>query len=216
MVIAIIPIKTNNQRLPGKNTKILGKHPLYYYMFSTIKDVCNIDKVCINSSDENILKISKNNNFYTLKRPIELNSSKTSGHDLLNYEINNLKLDDDDIIVQLFVTQPFIKTSTIESAINLLKSNPSKTSVLSLFKVENRFWYNDKPISHNPKLLQGTQYQKPIYCEAGFYTFKVGAFKKEKSRVTKNFIKQIVDPNECIDIDNKIDFNLAEVMLNEY
>ena len=31
-IVSIIPIKTNNERLPGKNTKILGDVPLITYV----------------------------------------------------------------------------------------------------------------------------------------------------------------------------------------
>ena len=213
-VVAVIPIKTNNQRLPGKNTKLLGKYPLYHYMFKTVSQVEGIDKIWVDSSDRDILNIALENRFNTMERPKNLNLPETSGHDLLKFEIDMLHLDDNDILVQLFVTQPFIKSETLNSAVELLKNNPNKTSVLALFEVENRFWYDGKPISHNPKLLEGTQYQKPIYCEAGFYVFRVGDFKKEGARVTDDFIEMIVDSNECVDIDTQTDFNYAEVIVN--
>ena len=213
-VVAVIPIKTNNQRLPGKNTKMLGEHPLFHYMFSTAAQASGIDEIWVDSSDKDILKSAETYGFKTLERPIVLNSPETSGHDLLDYEVDNIQLKDEDIFVQLFVTQPFIKPSTINSSINLLKNNPTASSVLSLFEVENRFWHNDEPISHDPKLLQGTQYQNPIYCEAGFYTFRVGAFRNERARITKDFIKHIVSPHECVDIDTKNDFKFAETILN--
>ncbi len=213
-VIAVIPIKTNNQRLPGKNTKILGNKPLYDYIFTTIQTVTNIDEIWIDSSDETILKIAKKYKFNTLKRPIDLNKNNISGHDLINFEIDNIKVNDSDIFVQIFVTQPFLKSNTIESAIQLMLDT-NHSSVLSLYPIENRFWYNNQPVSHNPLVLKGTQFEEPIYCEAGFYIFNVRSFKQEKSRVTKNHITYNVDPAECLDIDNLIDFKLAEVIINE-
>ena len=65
-VIAIIPIKTNNQRLPGKNTKMLGENPLYHYMFTTTKNVNNIDQVWVDSSDSEILEIGLKYGFNTI------------------------------------------------------------------------------------------------------------------------------------------------------
>ena len=212
-VVAVIPIKTNNQRLPGKNTKILGDYPLYHFMFTTVKKVQNIDEVWVDSSDPEILSIASDYGFKTIKRPTELNSPHTSGHDLINFEIKNTNLKRDDIFVQLFVTQPFITYSTIQTSIDKLLVSRGKTSILSLFPVENRFWYNNTPVSHSPTLLKGTQYEEPVYCEAGYYIFKVGAFLNEQSRITKDFIPYYVDSSQCLDIDNEIDFKLAEYYL---
>ena len=33
----VVPIKTNNQRLPGKNTMLLGGIPLYAHLFKTLQ-----------------------------------------------------------------------------------------------------------------------------------------------------------------------------------
>jgi CMP-N-acetylneuraminic acid synthetase len=212
MVVAIIPIKTNNQRLPGKNTRNLGSNPLFHYIFTTAKSLDFVDEVWVDSSDTRILESAKRYGFKCLERPTSLNSPETSGHDLLKYEIDKLNLGDRDIVVQLFATLPFIKKKTIDEAVNLVDSLPY-TSVLSLYPIENRFWYDDKPVGHDPKNLKGTQYERPVYCEAGSYTFEVGAFKKENSRITEDFIRQIVHPLECIDIDTEDDFRYAEMIL---
>ena len=51
----VIPIKTNNQRLPGKNTMLLNGRPLYDYAFQSVKQCKNIDSVFVDSSDDLIL-----------------------------------------------------------------------------------------------------------------------------------------------------------------
>ena len=42
-VVSFIPIKLNNQRLPGKNIKDLNGRPLCDYIFKTVKDISQID-----------------------------------------------------------------------------------------------------------------------------------------------------------------------------
>ena len=43
-VVSFIPIKLNNQRLPGKNTMMLNGRPMCDYLFETISEVDTIDE----------------------------------------------------------------------------------------------------------------------------------------------------------------------------
>ena len=55
---AVVPIKTNNQRLPGKNTMLLGNKPLLNYLFDTLINNEIFSEIFIDSSDEKILNIA--------------------------------------------------------------------------------------------------------------------------------------------------------------
>ena len=95
----VIPIKTNNQRLPGKNTKNLNGRPLYDYLFNTVKKCKKVDDIYIDSSSDEILSIAESYDFKTIERPESLNTPETSGNDLLNFELQHIK---NDIICQVF------------------------------------------------------------------------------------------------------------------
>lgn len=53
-VVLFIPIKLNNQRLPGKNLMDLNGKPMCDYIFQTVKQVSNIDEKYVYCSDEKI------------------------------------------------------------------------------------------------------------------------------------------------------------------
>ena len=57
-VVSFIPIKLNNQRLPGKNTMMLNGRPMCDYLFETISEVDTIDEKYIYCSDEAIKRMS--------------------------------------------------------------------------------------------------------------------------------------------------------------
>ena len=84
---AVIPIKTNNQRLPGKNTKLLVDKPLLNHLFDTLCKNDYLSEVFIDSSDDSILNIAKEYGFSSIKRPTALNSPTTHGNELLNFEL---------------------------------------------------------------------------------------------------------------------------------
>ena len=204
----VVPIKTNNQRLPGKNTMILGDMPLYAHLFKTLQKTTI--EVYVDSSDDEILKIAKQYNFKTIKRPVSLNTPETSG---INHALENI---DCDILGQFFVTTPFLKIETIEKSFNLLESNSEKiSSSFGLYPVYDRFWLNNKPVNHNYKNLVGTQYMNPLMRESGFYVFKKESFLNENSSITKDFITFEVNEKECIDIDTIEDFIYASEIYNK-
>jgi len=209
MASIVIPIKTNNQRLPGKNTMMLGEKPLYQHLFDTIKQCKCVDSVYVDSSDDEILKIANQSGFKTIKRPITLNSPETSGNDLINHALNHI---DDEIIGQFFVTTPFLNSLTIDKAFNLMNDNKHIGSCFGLYPVQDRFWMDGVPVNHSIDNLLGTQYMKTIYRESGFYVFRKKLFKECQSRITKEHKTFIVDPNECVDIDIREDLIYAKAM----
>jgi len=203
----VVPIKTNNQRLPGKNTMLLGDKPLYEHLFDTLK-LCDIE-VYVDSSDNKILEISKQHGFKTIKRPTKLNSQETSGNDLINHALKHI---DCDVLGQFFVTTPFLKNTTIKKSFSILENSHTSTSCFGLYPVYDRFWINNFPVNHTPGKLVGTQFMDPLMRESGFYVFRKKDFLSEQSRITKSFSTFLVDKNECIDIDTIEDFIYAEAI----
>jgi CMP-N-acetylneuraminic acid synthetase len=206
---AVIPIKTNNQRLPGKNTRILGDKPLLNHLFDTLATTSVFSHVFVDSSDDLILDIARWYGFLPIKRPPHLNSPETSGHDLLEFEMATIQ---QPIIAQLFVTLPFLKASTISSAVELLRNSPEATSILPVYEIFNRFWFGGKPVAHNPAQLIGTQYARPVFGETGFYVFRREAFLQEHARVTAHHKPLTTTTLEAIDIDQEHDFLYAEAI----
>lgn len=51
-VVSFIPIKLNNQRLPGKNTMMLNGRPMCDYLFETIS---NVDSITLYGNSQNYL-----------------------------------------------------------------------------------------------------------------------------------------------------------------
>lgn len=207
----VIPIKTNNQRLPGKNTRLLGDKPLLNHLFDTVANNTTLARVFVDSSDEKILDTARWYGFTPIKRPESLNTPETSGHDLLAFEMPHIEYP---IVAQLFVTLPFLSNHSITAAVRLLQDYPAIDSALPVYEIYNRFWSGGKPINHDPSTLVGTQYMRPVWCEVGFYVFRREAFLREGARVTKRRAPLKVPAEEAIDIDTETDFVFAEALYN--
>lgn len=209
----VVPIKTNNTRLPGKTFRFLNGKPLFAYLFDTLREIKkrNIADIFIDSSDNRVLTIAKRAGFNTLKRPEEYNSDSTSGDELLNRNIQYLE--DYDIIGWLHITTPFLSQKTIETAIALLKNNAEKDSLFGIAPIYNRCWFKGSSVNHDIKKLIRTQDLIPLHQEADFYFFKKESFKKYKKRVCGNFLLLEVSKIEGVDIDDLSDFVYAESLI---
>jgi CMP-N-acetylneuraminic acid synthetase/NAD(P)-dependent dehydrogenase (short-subunit alcohol dehydrogenase family) len=216
-IIAIIPIKHNSERVPGKNYKLFCGKPLYRYILDTIVGINMIDKIVVDTNSpiikEGVKKYYKNILIYN--RPEELCSGDTPVNKLLINVINDLKLDAD-IYLQTHTTNPLLKIETIISAINKFKDLESK-GYDSLFTVKE--WktrlYNKEcsAINHNINELIPTQNLEPLYEENScLYLFKKDVLFNRNHRIGNKPLKYIMDDIESQDIDIPSDFVIAEIL----
>ncbi len=202
----LIHIKLNSQRLKGKNLKKIKKKPLYKISFDKLKKERKFFDIYVHSSSNLLKKISDRYNFKFLERPKKLDLPNAQGNELISDCINRIK---SEIIIQLFVTNPFIKISTLKKIFNIVRKNNKINSVTPVYPIFNRLWFKNKPINHNYNRLVGTQYMKPVFLESGVYCFRKKAFLQEKSRITKKNKLLIISELESFDIDTELDFFIA-------
>lgn len=205
----VIHLKKESQRLKKKNIKKINSVPLFEITFRKFLNDKFFD-VYIDSSSVFFKKKAVKYGFSFLKRPKFLNKKNAQGNELLK---NVLKKINNDLVIQLFVTNPFIKIETLKKLIYKLKRNSNINSVTAVTPLYNRFWYNKKEVNHKYNKLIGTQYMKPIYLESGVYCFRRKSFLNENSRIAKKNIFYELSSIESFDIDTELDFIIAEKIL---
>lgn len=207
-IVAFIPIKLNNQRLPGKNTMLLNGKPLCSYIFKTVEQVKQINEKYVFCSDEAI-KPYLTPSLKFLKRDHSLDSFKTKGLDIIKSFVNMI---DADIYVLTHVTQPFTKSESIQNALDKVMSG-EYDSAFSALKLQDYMWCKNKPINYNLKDIVRTQDLEPIFMETGaFFIFTKQVIKQYGQRIgIKPYISEI-SQFEAIDIDDKEDFDMAQAV----
>ena len=211
-VASFIPIKLNNQRLPGKNTMILNGRPLCDYIFDTICKVPNIDEKYVYCSNEAILPYVepyKDKGLQFLKRDKYLDGFQVKGLEIIDRFVKDV---DADIYVLTHVTQPFTKPESISNAVEKVLSG-SYDSAFSAVVLQDYMWMNGKPFNYDMKNIVRTQDLTPIYMETGaFFIFTKEVFTKLGQRIgDKPYIYEI-DQFEAVDIDTADDFEFAKVV----
>jgi len=207
-IVLFIPIKLNNQRLPGKNLMPLNGRPLCNYILETAGGINSIDEKYVYCSDEKILNyISKPWQF--LMRDPYLDGSQVKGTEILEHFIKDVQAD---IYILTHATQPFTKAESIEFALNKVV-NEGYDSAFSAVMIQDYCWYRGTPLNYSMDNLVTTQDLEPIYMETGaFFIFRREVFDKFHRRIGENPYMHIVDEFERIDIDTADDFALAEAV----
>ena len=207
----MVPIKLNNERLPGKNIKLLGDKPLINYILSTLNNIKQIDDIYVYCSDESIKEYLPGRVKF-LKRPKELDSKTTNFTQIFESFYSNII---SDIYLVTHATAPFIRKSTIIECIDKVR-NEDFDSAFTATKIQDFLWKdNGKALNFNPSNIPRSQDLPIVYREtSGVYVIEKSLFDSYKVRVgNKPYIKE-VGLKESVDINCAQDFKLAEMLLN--
>lgn len=209
IVTALIPMKLNNERLPGKNTKkFYNGTPLCNLVFDTVSSVKNINRIYCFCSDETIADYIPEGINY-LKRSKNLDTQTATMNDVIRSFISIV---DSDIYVLIHATSPFIKANTIFDCVEAVKTG-KYDSALSVEPLHEFLWINEIPLNYNPEKIPRTQDLQTVYKEtSGVYVFTKDLFLKHNRRVGFNPYFHEVGFIEGIDIDYPEDFDIADII----
>ena len=209
-IIAVIPIKLNNERLPGKNTKLLGGKPLILYCIETLTKIGEITDIFVYCSDEEIKQYLPKNVIYK-KRSVLLDlptANFTQIFESFMYE------EDADIYVYAHATAPFVRCETVKREIEAVKSG-NFDSAFCAERIQDYFWRDGTAMNFDPSNIPRSQDLPVIYREtSGVYVFKKEVFKKFRRRIGVNAYIAEVDRREAVDINSAEDFNYAKALLS--
>lgn len=209
-VTAVIPIKLNNERLPGKNTKQLCGMPLIRYILFTLQKCQKVDDIYVYCSSETILEyISDGVNF--LKRPAYLDEPTANFTQIFEAFFNEVK---SDIYVFTHATAPLIKSRTIDTCIEKVLGGEFD-SAFTATKIQDFLWQDGRPLNFDASNIPRSQDLPVIYREtSGVYVFTNEVFDKYRRRVGINPFVYEVDSREATDINTQEDFDMAEFWLS--
>ncbi|MCI8548738.1 MAG: acylneuraminate cytidylyltransferase [Bacilli bacterium] len=208
-VVAVVPVKTNNERLPGKNTRPLGKIPLIQYCLDTLLQVEEISELYVYCSDDSIERFLP----YKIKflsRSRELDKTDTNFTQIFDSFIEKV---DADIYVYAHATAPFVKTETIRKEICAVMSGDFD-SAFCAEKIQDFLWKDGTALNFDASNIPRSQDLPIIWREtSGVYVLCKSVFTDLHKRVgNKPYIAQVTK-KEAVDINTYEDFRLAEMFL---
>lgn len=210
-IVAVVPMKLNNQRLPQKNTKsFTNGAPLCTYILETLKQIKFIDNIYVYCSNPQIRNFLPEGIHY-LKRSETLDKNSTSMTEVLTCFSNEV---DADIYIMTHTTAPFVKVSSIQRGLDAVINN-GYDSAFAAKKLQDFLWKDGKPFNYSLENIPRTQDLPLMYEEtSGFYIYKKQVISNQHRRIGNNPFIVEVDEIESVDIDEPEDFMIADAIFN--
>ena len=139
-ILALITARKNSRRVPRKNSKLLWGEPLIFHTFEAALKSKKLGRIALSTDDDEIIEYARNfpGIEVPFKRPSDISEDNSSDWQVFDHALTHFNNIDykPEIIVHLRPTSPLRTSVHIDSAIDMLISNPIATSVRSVRKIE--------------------------------------------------------------------------------
>jgi CMP-N-acetylneuraminic acid synthetase len=212
-IVAYVPMKLNNERLPKKNTKPFSNgRPLLTYILDTLSKIEVLDDVYAYCSSDEIKEYLPDNVQY-LCRSTLLDRSETKINEVMSAFAQKV---DADVYVLAHATAPFISAASIEKGIQKIV-NEGHDSALTVVRLQEFLWKDGKAFNYNPEVVPRTQDLELMYAETtGLYIYTKKLVLNHNRRVGDRPYLIEVSKIEAVDINDLVDFDIANAIYNTY
>jgi CMP-N-acetylneuraminic acid synthetase len=211
---AIVPMRHSSERVPEKNYRSFAGVPLYHCIVNSLLACPLITEVVIDTDSPTIWEDATRHfpQVKLLERPEHLRAGTTPMNDVLLNSVNQIEAD---YYLQTHSTNPVLKSDTINKAVQeFLNNYPMYDSLFGVTRLQTRLWDSlAMAVNHNPAILLRTQDLPPIYEENScLYIFTKEILTQRHNRIGKRPLMFEIDRLEAVDIDEELDFKIAEFL----
>lgn len=225
MITAVVPARSGSKRLPGKNIKPLNGRPLIFYTLDALLDHRQIQKIVFTSDSQDYIQLvtSEYGSLVEIeKRPDSYASDTTKVHDEVIRLVEKGSIDSEWFMLCL-PTAPLRNHKTVKNLLAAwdLEQKPLFSASEYPFPIQFAFdivsdgsW---SPILEDSPMITGNTRSQDIpkrYRPNGaIYLHRVDQLHKSKTFYigAKPFL---ISEIESTDVDNEIDFELAETLIS--
>ena len=216
-IAALVPMRHNSQRVPGKNFRPLAGVPLYQHILTTLQRCPEFQQIVVDTDSPVIVEGVRQHfpEVIILERPAHLRGERVPMNEILAYDTSQVEAD---FYLQTHSTNPLLTAETISRAVQaLLAAYPAYDSLFSVTRLQTRLWDQlGRPINHNPAVLLQTQDLPPVYEENScLYIFTRPTLLARRNRLGERPYMFEIDAAEAWDIDEELDFAICELLRNQ-
>ena len=212
-IIAMVPVRAGSTRVPNKNIRKFADTNLLELKLRVLKKVNGINQIIVSTDCDIAAEIAHDQNVKVQRR-----SKYFAGSEVTNDQhwLHIAETAPGDIVFLAQVTSPLLKVSSIQNALNTFLDNASNDSLNSV-SVEKKFlWKDMNPINYDINVTPKSQDLPNIVS----LNFAITIIYKEIMIKRKNVVGYSpsffeLDKVEALDIDDMIDFKVAELMYQE-
>jgi len=211
---ALVAVRSGSVRVKNKNIRTFADSNLLEIKLQQLLRIENLDGIIVNSNDDSMLKIAEPYGVECIKRDSYFASNEVSMSDVYRNMAENFS---GDVVAYINVTNPLMKDETIFNLIEMYKNMDERyDSVNSTHLVKEFMWQNEKAFNYDPLNQPRSQDLPSIHA----LNFAVSLISKDKMIELKNVVGKTpflypIDYYEATDIDNEIDFEIAEYLFRK-
>ena len=209
-LVALVPMKGHSERVPNKNLRAFNGRPLCHWVLNTLRATPEVDEVVVNTDSDEIAEEARAFDATVLERPEDLRGDRVSMNDIIRHDVSHTEAD---LYLQTHCTNPLLRPETVSEAVGTFHDRDCD-SLFSVTPLQTRLWDADcTPINHERDELKRTQDLEPVYEEnSNVYLFTEESLARRENRIGDDPAMFEMDALEAIDIDELVDFRIAEML----
>ena len=212
-IIAMVPVRAGSTRVPNKNTRKFFNTSLLELKLKVLKNVSEINQIIVSTDCDIAAEIAHKQSV-----KVQWRNKYYAGSEVTNDQhwLHIAQTTPGDIVFLAQVTSPLLRVSSIQKALNTFLNSSSNDSLNSV-SVEKKFlWKDMNPINYDINVTPKSQDLPNIVS----LNFAITIIHKQAMIKRKNVIGYRpsffeLDKVEALDIDDLVDFKVAELMYQE-
>lgn len=228
-ILGVIPARGGSKSMPRKNIASLAGRPLIAYTIEAALASKVLADVVVSTDDEAITEVSRRAGaLVPFIRPAEFATDDAESIGVVLHALErmeSLKEGIYDAVMMLQPTTPLRRPEQIVQAVGMLKTALEADGVVSIVDVEGWHPFRMKRLVGNRVVNfidQGFEDMRPrqvlpkVYIRSGsIYLIRRDSLLRHKMLVAPNTLGLVIDDHSAINIDNRLDFALAEILMSE-
>lgn len=210
-VTAIVPVRHNSERVPGKNRRLFFGVPLFERIIRVLERCETVSAIAVDTDSDEVAGVLARAypDVRVIRRPAELLGGDMSVNRILAHDLAELG---GDWFLQTHCTNPLLLPGTIDRAVRDLEQADGYDSAFGVTRVQTRLYdAGGAAVNHDPAELLRTQDLPPLFEEnSNLYLFSRESFAATGRRIGERPQMIEIDRVEAIDIDDEASWTLAE------
>lgn len=208
-VVAFVPAKGSSDRIKNKNLAILDGEHLFKRKLRQLCECPVIHEVILDTDDDVIADLASDLPIRRLRRPAELASNATDGHELFAWECSQVEAD---IYIQSLCTAPFVGPDTVNRALQQLMDTPDADSLVAVTESKQYLWHEGVPAYGRGRIPNSVDLSLTTIEAMSLYMVRKKGNASPVRRFSEHPLMFKLTPNESIDVNWPEDLELAETI----
>ncbi|GAB5538473.1 MAG: acylneuraminate cytidylyltransferase family protein [Salibacteraceae bacterium] len=221
----LIPARAGSKRLPNKNVALLAGKPLLFYSLELARTFTSDHDILISTDDQDILTLCQKSGYRTdyVRKP-HLATDKAGMDDVIRDGISYMSSINKvvyDAVILLQPTSPLRKPDDIQRCMRLFEETEGLDMVTTacesrISPYTNLFYEVDGKLE---KFIvdkrAGSRSGSLVRLNGAVYIIRVDSINQSDIPDFKNIRSHLMPPERSVDIDEEMDWILAEALINK-